>query len=69
MSALVLGSTGLAPISLAVSGLLVQLRFPTLFVSAGVTLALVAVFMALRSKDWSREATVALAEGADRSIP
>jgi len=40
-----------------------------LFVSAGVTLALVAVFMALRSKDWSREATVALAEGADRSIP
>ena len=65
MSALVLGSTGLAPISLAVSGVLVQLCFPTLFVSAGVTLALVAVFMALRSKNCSREATVALAD-ADR---
>jgi hypothetical protein len=66
MSALVLGSTGLAPISLAVSGLLVQLGFPTLFVSAGVTLSLVAIFMALRSKEWSREATLALADAADR---
>jgi hypothetical protein len=65
MSALVLGTTGLAPISLAVSGFLVQLGFPTLFVSAGVTLSLVAIFMALRSKEWSREATVALAD-ADR---
>ena len=39
MSVLVLGTTGLAPISLAVSGFLVQLGFPTLFVSAGVTLS------------------------------
>jgi Major Facilitator Superfamily len=69
MSALVLGSTGLAPISLAVSGLLVQLGFPILFVSAGVTLSLVAIFMALRSPDWSREATVALVDGADRRTP
>ena len=62
MSALVLGSTGLAPISLAVSGLLVQLGFPTLFVSAGLMLSIVVIFMALRSKEWSREATVALSD-------
>jgi MFS family permease len=61
LSALVLGTTGLAPISLAVSGFLVQLGFPTLFVSAGVAVSLVAIFMALRSRKWSREATVALA--------
>jgi MFS family permease len=61
LSALVLGTTGLAPISLAVSGFLVQLGFPTLFVSAGVAVSLVAIFMALRSREWSREATVALA--------
>jgi MFS family permease len=62
MSALVLGSTGLAPISLAVSGLLVQLGFPTLFVSAGLMLSIVVIFMALRAKEWSREATVALSD-------
>jgi len=62
MSALVLGSTGLAPISFAVSGFLLQLGFQTLFVSAGLALSMVAIFMALRSKEWSREATVALSE-------
>jgi MFS family permease len=67
LSALVLGTTGLAPISLAVSGFLVQLGFPTLFVSAGVAVSLVAIFMALRSRDWSREGTVALADAADHS--
>jgi MFS family permease len=67
LSALVLGTTGLAPISLAVSGFLVQLGFPTLFVSAGVAVSLVAIFMALRSREWSREATVALADAADHS--
>jgi hypothetical protein len=63
ISALVLGSTGLAPISLAVSGFLVQLGFPTLFVSAGVTLSIVAIFMALRGKEWSKgTTTVALSD-------
>src|ERR1700756_385662 len=65
LSALVLGTTGLAPISLAVSGVLVQLGFPTLFVSAGVAVSLVAIFMALRRREWSREATVALADAPD----
>jgi hypothetical protein len=50
-----------------VSGFLVQLGFPTLFVSAGVAVSLVAIFMALRSREWSREATVALADAADHS--
>ena len=63
MSALVLGTTGLAPISLAVSGLLLGLGFQTLFVSAGVTLSIVAIFMALRGKDWSKgTTTVALSD-------
>jgi MFS family permease len=65
LSALVLGTTGLAPISLAVSGFLVQLGFPTLFVSAGVAVSLVAIFMALRRREWSRQATVALADAPD----
>lgn len=65
LSALVLGTTGLAPISLAVSGFLVQLGFPTLFVSAGVAVSLVAIFIALRRREWSREATVALADAPD----
>jgi hypothetical protein len=67
MSALVLCSTGLAPISFVVSGFLVQLGFQTLFVSAGLALSIVAIFMALRSKEWSREMTVALADATDRS--
>jgi len=63
MSTLVLGSTGLAPISRAVSGLLVELGFQTLFVSAGLTLSVVAIFMALRGKDWSQgTTTVALSD-------
>ena len=62
MSALVLGTTELAPISLALSGLLLQLGFATLFVSAGLALSVVVIFMALRSKEWSREMTVALSE-------
>jgi MFS family permease len=63
MSTLVLGSTGLAPISLAVSGFLVQLGFPTLFVTAGLTLSIVAIFMALRGKKWSQPtAPVALSD-------
>jgi hypothetical protein len=67
MSALVLGTTGLAPISLAVSGLLLQLGFQTLFVSAGLALSLVAIFMAMRSREWSRGMTVALSDATDRS--
>jgi MFS family permease len=63
MSALVLGSTGLAPISFAVSGFLVQLGFQTLFVSAGLTLTIVAIFMALRGKKLSQgTTTVALSD-------
>ena len=61
ISALVLGSTGLAPISLAVSGLLLQLGVSTLFISAGLMLSIVVIFMALRGKEWSQgTATVAL---------
>ena len=67
MSALVLCSTGLAPISFVVSGFLVQLGFQTLFVSAGLALSIVAVFMALRNKEWSREGTVALADATVES--
>jgi hypothetical protein len=65
MSALVLVSTGLAPISFAVSGFLVQLGFQTLFVSAGLTLSMVAILMALRSKKWSQgTTTVALSDAS-----